>query len=153
MNAVHLYRISHWLYQKKVPLLPKVMRDIIFLLFNSYIPPTAEIGKDTVFAYGAIGVVLHSNCKIGAGCVLGQGITVGAAEGYFSSQIHPSPTIGNNCYIAAGAKILGDIMIGNNCIIGAGALVLTDIPDNSIVVGAPGKVIKSTPDNYLAIRD
>lgn len=152
MNAVHLYRASHWLYQKKIPLLPKIVRNIIFLLFNSYIPPSAVIGKNTVFAYGAIGVVIHSNCSIGDGCVLGQGITIGAAEGYFSQQIQRSPTIGNNCYIAAGAKILGDIVIGNNCIIGAGALVLTSIPDNSIVVGAPAKVIKSTPDGYLAIR-
>ncbi len=152
MNATSLYRISHWLYTHKIPLLPKLFRNIIFLMFNSYIPPSAQIGNGTVFAYGAIGVVLHANCKIGENCVIGQGVTVGAKEGFFSKDIHRSPEIGNNCYIAAGAKILGGIVVGNNCIIGAGSIVVANIPDNSVVVGSPGKVIHKTKADYLAIR-
>lgn len=101
MNAVQFYRVSRWMHQNKIPLMPKMIRNFIFLLFNSYIPPTAEIGENTLFAYGAIGVVLHYDCKVGAGCVLGQGITIGASEGYFSTEINKSPTIGDNCYIAA----------------------------------------------------
>ena len=122
MNAMKLYQISRWFYVKKIPIMPTIMRNLIFLLYNSYIPASAEIGKNTVFAYGAISVVLHSHCKIGQGCVIGQGVTIGAAEGYFSAEINASPTIGNNCYIATSSKILGGITIGNNCIIGAGAI-------------------------------
>ena len=152
MNASKLYRLGRWFYMRKIPILPTVVRNITFLLFNSYIPPSADIGKRTVFAYGAIGVVLHSNCKIGEGCVIGQGVTVGAREGYFSKEIKAAPQIGDNCFIATGAKILGDITIGSNCIIGAGSSVVSDIPDNSIVVGSPGKIIKNTEPGYLAIR-
>lgn len=152
MNAIHFHRAAHWFYIRKIPVIPTLIRNLIFLLFNSYIPPSAEIGRGTVFAYGAIGVVLHSNCKIGNNCVIGQGVTIGAAEGYFSNIINISPKIGNNCYIAAGAKILGNIMIGDNCIIGAGAVVLSDIKNNSVVVGCPAKIIKTTSDDYLAIR-
>ena len=84
--------------------------------------------------------------------MLGQGITIGAAEGYVTSEINRCPVIGDNCYIGAGAKIIGDIVIGNNCQIGASAVVLKDVPDNSIVVGIPAKVIGQTASDYKAIR-
>jgi len=151
MNASSLYRIGRWFYERNIPIVPTITRNFIFLLYNSFIPPSAQIGKGTVFAYGAIGVVLHSNCKIGQRCVIGQGVTVGAKEGFYSKNTNSSPIIGDNCYIAAGAKILGDISIGSNCIIGAGSIVISDVPDNSIVVGSPGKVIKNTEPGYLAI--
>lgn len=43
--------------------------------------------------------------------------------------------IGNNVYIGAGAKILGNITIGNNVKIGANTVVTKDIPDGVTVVG------------------
>ena len=153
MNAVTLYRIGNWFYLQRIPFLPNLIRDLIFLLFNSYIPVSARIGRGTIFAYGAIGVVLHANAIVGRDCVIGQGVTVGASEGFVSREIHKCPVIGDNCYIGAGAKLFGDIKIGNNCQIGAAAVVLNDVPDNSIVVGIPGKVIGRTPENFLAIRD
>ena len=52
-----------------------------------------------------------------------------------------SPIIGDNVYIATGAKIIGAIKIGNNVAIGANCVVTKDIPDNAVVVGVPGKVI------------
>ena len=51
------------------------------------------------------------------------------------------PTIGDNVYIAPGAKIVGNVKIGNCVAIGANCVVTTDIPDNGVVVGVPGKVI------------
>ena len=45
-----------------------------------------------------------------------------------------SPTIGNNCLIGAGAKIIGNVKIGNNCRVGANAVVTNDMPDNSVCV-------------------
>ncbi|MHC8321508.1 serine O-acetyltransferase [Pseudomonas sp. GB2N2] len=152
MNAVKLYRIGNWFYKRRVPIVPSIVRNVIFLLFNSYIPVSATIGKGSVFAYGAIGVVVHANARVGSGCVLGQGITIGAAEGYVSNEVNKCPVIGDNCYIGAGAKIIGDIKIGNNCQIGASAVVLTDVPDNSIVVGIPARVVGRTSTDYRAIR-
>ncbi|MGY2292947.1 serine O-acetyltransferase [Pseudomonas sp. SDO528_S397] len=152
MNAVKLYRLGNWFHRHQIPVIPGLVKNIIFLLFNSYIPVSADIGKQTIFAYGAIGVVLHANAKVGSGCVLGQGITIGAAEGYVTREINRCPVIGNNCYIGASAKIIGDIKIGNNCQIGAAAVVLNDVPDNSIVVGIPARIIGKTPPDYKAIR-
>ncbi len=152
MNAAKFYRIGNWFYQRRIPVVPGLIRNLIFLLFNSYIPLSAKIGKDSIFAYGAIGVVLHANARIGEGCVIGQGVTIGAAEGFVSKEINKCPVIGDNCYIGAGAKIIGDIQVGDNCQIGASAVVLKDVPDNSIVVGIPARVVGKTAEDFKAIR-
>lgn len=152
MNAVSLYRLANWFLVRNVPLLPTLLRNLIFLIFNSYIPPSAVIGRGTVFAYGAIGVVLHANARVGRSCVIGQGVTIGAAEAYFSPVVHKCPTIGDNCYLGAGARILGDIEIGEACQIGAGAVVVKSVPAHSIVVGVPGRIVGRTADDYQAIR-
>lgn len=152
MNAVKLYRIGNWFYKRGVPIVPTLIRNLIFLLFNSYIPVSAKIGRGSIFAYGAIGVVVHADAEVGSDCVLGQGITIGAAEGYVTSEVNKCPVIGDNCYIGAGAKIIGDIKIGDNCQVGASAVVLKDMPANSIVVGIPARVVGHTPLDYRAIR-
>lgn len=53
------------------------------------------------------------------------------------------PDIGDDVYIAPGAKIVGDVQIGCNVAVGTNAVVLKSVPDNSVVVGIPGKVISS----------
>ncbi|MDM1276172.1 serine O-acetyltransferase [Acinetobacter indicus] len=149
MNAINIYRIAHWLYLKKVPFLPLVLKYIIFLIFNSVVPYSTKIGKGSKFAYGAIGVVLHSQTEIGDKVIIGQGVTIGR-------QLDPEgiPKIGNNVYISAGARILGGITIGNNVIIGANAVVIKDVPDNCVVAGVPARIIKTVDqDIYELLRN
>lgn len=43
--------------------------------------------------------------------------------------------IGDNVFIGAGAKIIGDVLVGNNVTIGANAVITKNIPDNCTVVG------------------
>jgi serine O-acetyltransferase len=52
------------------------------------------------------------------------------------------PTIGDNVYIGAGAKIIGGIKIGNNVKIGANCVVFMDIPDDCTVVLPKPRVIE-----------
>lgn len=137
MNAIGLYRVGNYCYQKRIPLIPFLCKSLIFFLFNSVVPFSAVIGKGSRFAYGGIGVVLHARSKIGDRVIIGQGVTVGR-------KLDPEgiPVIGNDVYISAGARILGDIAIGDNVIIGANSVVVSSIPPNSIVAGAPARVIR-----------
>lgn len=75
--------------------------------------------------------------SIGNNCQIWQNVTIGVKH-----SGGPSPIIGNNVKICAGACVLGGITIGDNVTIGANAVVLKDVPDNSIAVGVPAKVIQ-----------
>ncbi|AZN38585.1 serine acetyltransferase [Paenibacillus albus] len=146
MNAISLYRVSNWFYRKKIPIVPKVLKAITFLMFNSVVPYTTEIGRDSKFAYGAIGVVIHGRSKIGSRVIIGQNVTIGRA-------LDPDsiPEIGDNVYISAGARIIGKIKIGNNVIIGANSVVTKDVPNNSIVAGIPAKVLRSVDEDIYSL--
>ena len=137
MNAIKFYRIGNYCYRKKIPLIPTVTKILIYLLFNSVIPYSCVIGEKSKFAYGGIAVVLHSRAVIGKKVIIGQGVTIGK-----KLSVNEIPTIGNNVYIAAGSKILGNVKIGNNVIIGANSVVTQNVPDNVIVAGAPAKIIR-----------
>lgn len=137
MNAIELYRVGRWMYIHRIPFIPKIVKGITYLVFNSVVPYTTEIGKETKFAYGGIGCVVHSKAKIGNRVIIGQNSTIGR-----SLDPEDYPTIGNDVYISAGARIIGNTHIGNNVIIGANAVVNKDVEDNTIVAGVPAKVIR-----------
>jgi maltose O-acetyltransferase len=62
-------------------------------------------------------------------------------------------TIGERCYIGAGAIVLPGSVIGDEAIIGAGALVRGEIPSRTLAVGTPARVIADIDelrDRHLA---
>lgn len=149
MNAIKLYRIGNWCYKHRIPLIPFFTKVLIYLIYNSIVPYTTQIGKNSKLAYGGIGVVIHSRAKIGDKVLIGQNTTIGRAldpEGI--------PEIGNNVYISAGARIVGNVRVGNNVIIGANAVVTKDVPSNSIVAGVPAKILRTVDvDIYLLLKN
>ena len=145
MNAIHIYRIANYLYRMHIPLLPGLLRFLMFLLYNSVIPPQCSIGKGSYFAHGGIGTVLHPDCRIGERVLIGQGVTMG---GNFGSG---APIVENDVWIGPGVRILGDIVVGSNSVIGANAVVIRDVPANSVVGGVPAKLIRAIKPGSLDI--
>lgn len=86
------------------------------------------------FPHGLYGVIVSKNAKIGKNCTIFHQVTIGEGHG-------GAPNIGDNCYIGAGAKIVGNINIGNNVRIGANCIVIEDIPDNCTVVMDKPRII------------
>lgn len=141
MNAYRLYKAERWMYLHHIPLMPKVIKGVIYLIHNSSIPYEAEIGKDCKFLYGGIGCVISKKTKIGNHVIIGTNVLTGGR-----SNKDGHPIIGNNVYIATGAKILGDITISDNVIIGANAVVIHDVPSNCSVGGVPARILKENID-------
>lgn len=84
------------------------------------------------------GVVIHPKARIGKGCVIFQGVTIGVRSAAAGA---PAPVIGDGVEIGAGATILGGITIGSGAKIGAGAVVLHEVPAFATAVGVPARVI------------
>lgn len=100
------------------------------------IPPNVFGPGLSIVHYGTI--VINSNTKIGSNCRIHACVNIGASGGNSKA-----PQIGNNVYIAPGAKIYGDIKIGNNIAVGANAVVGKSFnKDGVLLAGNPAKIIK-----------
>ena len=130
--AMKLYRIERWLYIHHLKFLAKIISRFLYIICNCVIPPTTEIGEDTVIPH-SVGIVLHQSSVIGKRCRIYQNVTIGNANG---------PKIVDDVIIGANAVILGDITVGNGAKIGAGAVVVKDVPEGVTVVGVPAKIIE-----------
>lgn len=103
-------------------------------------PLDVECGHGLSLPHGCHGVFISGGAKIGENATIFQGVTIGSNT--LSGTKNPgSPTIGDNVFIGAGAKIIGGVKVGNNVRIGANAVVIDDIEDNSTVVLERPRVI------------
>lgn len=142
LNAYCFYVVSRWLYLHHIPLLPRLITLLIFLIYNSKVPYQAAIGKGTKFGYGGIGVVIHKKAVIGKNCIISQHVTIGGGNNRYPGL----PVIGDNVHISHGACVFGGITIGNNVEIGANAVVNKPVPDNAVVAGVPAKILRIKND-------
>ncbi|MBZ0157291.1 MAG: cysteine--tRNA ligase [Alphaproteobacteria bacterium] len=138
LHAIFMHRISHALWKRRIPFIPRLFSHITRFFTGIEIHPGAEIGPGFFIDHG-MGVVIGETTEIGEDCLLYQGVTLGGT-GKDVGKRHP--TLGNNVVVGTGAKILGPIRIGDYVKIGANSVVLKPAPDYSIVVGIPGRIIK-----------
>ncbi len=153
-QALVVHRISHKLWNLKLPLVPRLLSQITRFLTGVEIHPGAKIGK-AVFIDHGMGVVIGETSEIGNRCLLYQGVTLGGT-GKENGKRHP--TLEANVVIGAGAKVLGAIIVGTNTRIGAGSVVVRDVEADSTVVGIPGRVVhqsgvKINPLAHSALPD
>lgn len=87
----------------------------------------AKFASAPNFPHGLNGIIISHYASIGKNAVIFHQVTIGEGKG-------GAPTIGDNCIIGAGAKVVGKITIGNNVKIGANCIVCEDVPDNATVV-------------------
>lgn len=118
----------------------------------------------TFFGDGEI--IIGDNVSIGQGAIFyassGGGIFIGdnsmiAAQTYIIDTDHgieqgtlireqqnsfKKIVVEDDCWIAAGAKVLKGTYLHKGCVVGAQSVVKGEFEENSIIVGVPGKVIK-----------
>ena len=137
IKAVLFHRLSHTLFLRGVPLLPRLISEIARFLTGIDIHPGATIGERLVIDHG-MGVVIGETAVVGDDVLIYQGVTLGGTS---LERGKRHPTIGDRVLIGAGAKVLGNIRIGNDVSIGANAVVLCHVPANLTAVGVPALTI------------
>jgi len=124
-------------FHKKILLLFAYKRyKKISIKLGFSIPPNVFGPGLRIAHYGTI--VVNNNARIGANCRIHICVNIGTSGGSLKA-----PVLGDNVYIAPGAKIFGDIVIANNTVIGANAVVNRSFTEpNCVIAGNPAKVIK-----------
>lgn len=120
--------------------LAKLLSLLVRIVFACQISPGVRVGRRFVLAYGGLGTVVHGDCVIGDDVTLGANVTLGGNFGKGGV-----PCIGNNVYVATGAKILGPVTIGDDVVIAANAVVVRDVEAHSIYGGIPAVKLRDLP--------
>jgi serine O-acetyltransferase len=143
LDAIATYRLAHTLYERKVPIIPRIISERAHADTGIDIHPGAEIGPGFFIDHGT-GVVIGETCKIGSNVKIYQGVTLGALspfdrEGRPRKGQKRHPNIEDDVIIYANATILGgETVIGKGSIIGGNTWIVSSVP--------PGTVIYSNSD-------
>ena len=135
-NVIFFYRIARFLFIRKIPILPDIIKGIIFILYNCNISYRASIGKDTEFLHKGMATLILDNVMIGENCRIGMNVLI-VGKGPYKNV----PKIGNNVWIGPGAILQGPVIIEDNVVIAPNAVVNNSIPKNMIVGGIPARII------------
>ena len=75
--TIRIYRIGNWFYRKKLKRIAKVFSCINRFFFSAWIPSSVSAGKNFTIGYWGLGIVIHSNTKIGDNVTIAQNVTKG----------------------------------------------------------------------------
>jgi serine O-acetyltransferase len=140
-QAVVLHRLAHWLKKHKIPVLGPAIARCNQFVTGVEIGPGAEIGPGLRIAHGN-GIVIGGYARIGKGALILHQVTVGSAH---PTRVEKMPVIGDNVFLGAGAKVIGEITVGDDVFVGALALVTQDVPSGSRVVAKAGIEVEPRP--------
>jgi len=110
--------------------------------FGSVIHPNSTIATDVLFAEGVqlmAGAIIQPGCKIGRDSIINTGV-----------KIDHDSIVGDQCHIAPGVTISGDVQVGNNVHIGTGVHVIQGINiGEGSVIAAGTTVYKDVPRGVM----
>lgn len=132
---LHIYRLAHLLYRLRAPFLPWGLKVLNRVVFSVSLPPSVTVGRNVVFGYQGLGIVVHRQAVLGSNIIIAPNVVIGGRG-------RPgAPVIEDDVLIGAGACILGPVTIGRGAKIGANAVVMIDVPPNATAVGVPARVL------------
>jgi serine O-acetyltransferase len=97
-------------------------------------------------------IVVNPKSKVGENCRLHICVVIGADVGR-KGPIQLAPRIGDNVFIGAGAKIIGDIEIADGIVIGANTVVNKSFAEQDITIaGCPARKISENGSDGCLIK-
>lgn len=112
------------------------------------ISPNASLGNFTELGTRCM---IQANVHLGDNVIMGPDVKIYSRNHNFERLDVPikdqgkkyyETFIGNDVWLGANVVVTAGSKIGNQCIIAAGAVVTGEIPDKAIIGGVPAKIIK-----------
>ncbi len=140
---LRLHCLARWCHLHHIPLIPRLIKAVMYIFFNCILPAEASVGSGTRFHHHGWCVLVHESVEFGSDCnIYNQVVIGGGHDGPDGPPIRI--VIGDRVNISAGAKVFcksGTLTIGSGSTIAANAVVLSDVPPNSLAVGMPARCI------------
>lgn len=139
LEAIAIQRMAHLLYEKELPLIPRMMTEWAHSRTGIDIHPGAKIGPHFFIDHGT-GVVIGETCEIGARVKLYHVVTLGARS--FQKDEHGRikkggkrhPTVEDDVTIYPNSTVLGgETVIGARSTIGGNVFLVQSVPPDSLV--------------------
>ncbi len=137
VETIAVQRLAHELYEKKVPLIPRIMTEWAHGRTGIDLHPGAKIGSHFFIDHGT-GTVMGETVEIGNHVKMYQGVGLVARSLASGQQLHGKkrhPTVEDHVTIYANATIVGgETVIGAGSTIGANVFLMQSVPANSLVL-------------------
>ena len=131
IEAITVYRVAHELYERKVPLIPRIMTEWAHSRTGMDLHPGARIGSHFFIDHGT-GTVIGETCEIGDHVKMYHGVTLGARSTSGGQTLRGKK---RHLTIYPGATILGgETVVGAGSTIGGNVFLTRSVPPNSLVI-------------------
>jgi serine O-acetyltransferase len=139
IEAIAIQRMAHVLYEKELPLIPRIMTEWAHSRTGIDIHPGAKIGSHFFIDHGT-GAVVGETCDIGSRVKLYHAVTLGARS--FQKDEHGKikkggkrhPTVEDDVTIYPNSTVLGgSTVIGARSTIGGNVFLVQSVPPDSLV--------------------
>jgi serine acetyltransferase len=142
-------RLMHLGRDLRIPLSGPVMSRLIRHLYSAEIHWEADIAPGVCIVHGN-GLVISRSAKVGPGCLLFQGVTLGESMDP-KTGTQGAPTLGRNVHVMPNAVLIGPITVGDGSKVQANVTLSTSVPDRTSVRGGNLEFIPRTGEPPRAI--
>ena len=148
LHALWLHRLAHFIWQRKLRLLGRLLSHLNRFITGVEIHPGARIGRRFFLDHG-MGVVIGETAEIKNDVLMYQGVVLGGTS---LEKKKRHPTIGNNVVIGAAAIVLGPVTVEDGARVGANSVVVESVPPGVTVVGIPGRAVEDRHEPASALE-
>ncbi len=157
IETIAVQRLSHLLYQRCIPLLPRIMTEWAHSRTGMDLHPGAKIGPYFFIDHGT-GAVIGETSEIGERVKMYQGValigrSLSGGQALRGKKRHP--TIHDCVTLYANATVMGgDTVVGARSTVGANVFLTHSVPADSLVIAEDVKVkVSSKLSRKLGNRD